>query len=206
MFFGLRKLFSWISSGSVFAPLLVLACMQATVAQTDDILLLKKFYQGESAGKTKLARFFSHSAAPVTIGTPVGFITAGYIGDDRQLVRKGWTMSGGTVFSGLITAGLKYGTAQERPSVRYPEIIPRSESGPYTFPSAHTSYAFATATAVSLSYPRWYVIAPAYLWAGGVAWSRMYLGVHFPSDILGGIIIGTGSALLGWIVDRRIHG
>ena len=43
---------------------------------------------------------------------------------------------------------------------------------------------------------------PAYLWASGVAYSRMYLGVHYPSDLLGGIVIGIGTSFLTWKIDQ----
>jgi membrane-associated phospholipid phosphatase len=48
----------------------------------------------------------------------------------------------------------------------------------------------------SLSYPRWYVLGPGVLWAAGVAASRVYLGVHYPSDVVVGAVVGTGVALL----------
>ena len=60
-------------------------------------------------------------------------------------------------------------------------------------------------------YPdKWYVVIPSYLWAGWVAYSRMYLGVHYPSDILGGAIVGGGSAFLmykinNWMARKNGH-
>ena len=52
------------------------------------------------------------------------------------------------------------------------------------------------ATALTLSYPKWYVIAPSYLLAVSVAYSRINLGVHYFSDVLGGAALGTGCAYL----------
>jgi undecaprenyl-diphosphatase len=49
---------------------------------------------------------------------------------------------------------------------------------------------------LSRSYPKWYIAAPAYLWAGSVGYSRMYLGVHYPSDVFGGAVLGTTTSLL----------
>src|SRR5690606_16926546 len=90
-----------------------------------------------------------------------------------------------------------------RPFVKYPiDIIKRDHAGKYSFPSGHTSSAFATATILSLSYKKWYVTGPSFLYAGLVGYSRMRLGVHYPTDVLGGLIIGVGAGLLTWKLDQ----
>ena len=67
---------------------------------------------------------------------------------------------------------------------------------PHSFPSGHTSTAFAIATSLSLSYPEWYVAAPALAWAGAVGVSRVWHGVHYPSDVLVGAGVGAGAAFV----------
>jgi len=64
--------------------------------------------------------------------------------------------------------------------------------------------AFATATSLSLEYPKWYVIVPAYTWAGTVGYSRMHLGVHYPSDVLIGALVGAGSAFITHKVNQKL--
>jgi undecaprenyl-diphosphatase len=49
-----------------------------------------------------------------------------------------------------------------------------------------------------LNFPKWYVIVPAYVYASVVAYSRLYLGVHYPSDIIGGMIVGSATAYLNF--------
>jgi undecaprenyl-diphosphatase len=55
------------------------------------------------------------------------------------------------------------------------------------------------AAAISLLFTRKKIIIPVYTWAVLVAYSRMALGVHYPSDVLAGILIGT---FIGWMVPR----
>ncbi len=63
----------------------------------------------------------------------------------------------------------------------------------YSFPSGHTSYAFAAATCIAYYNRKWGV--PAVVFAAIVGFSRMYLYVHWPTDVLAGAIIGTVIAL-----------
>jgi membrane-associated phospholipid phosphatase len=60
-------------------------------------------------------------------------------------------------------------------------------------------------TSLSVAYPKWYVIAPAYTWAAGVAYSRLALGAHYPSDVLAGAIIGSGSAWLNIKLNQWLN-
>ena len=75
--------------------------------------------------------------------------------------------------------------------------LPHSNS----FPSGHTSTSFACATVLSFFVPR---AAPAfYLLALAIGYSRIYVGVHWPLDVLGGAVIGLVTALLLLAVARR---
>ncbi len=78
--------------------------------------------------------------------------------------------------------------------------IPHSHS----FPSGHSATAFAGATVLSGLAPR---AAPAfYLLAVAIAYSRLYVGVHFPLDVVGGAAIGVATALLLLAGARRRSG
>jgi membrane-associated phospholipid phosphatase len=101
---------------------------------------------------------------------------------------------------------LKVIVKRDRPFVTYPnDIIQRTKVSSFSFPSGHTTSAFATATALSLSTKKWQVIVPSYLYAGFVGYSRMRLGVHYPSDVLAGALIGTATGFLVWKIDKWIR-
>jgi membrane-associated phospholipid phosphatase len=73
----------------------------------------------------------------------------------------------------------------------------------FSFPSGHTSSTFGLATGLSLHFPKWYVIAPSYLYATIVALSRPYLGAHYPSDLLVGAILGVGMQFLWYELEKN---
>ena len=65
----------------------------------------------------------------------------------------------------------------------------------YSFPSGHTGSAFAAAVVMFWGLPKKFGI-PILVFACLMGLSRLYVGVHYPSDVLGGVLIGTGIALL----------
>lgn len=90
---------------------------------------------------------------------------------------------------------LKNLIARERPcwiDLSVPLLIPNPTD--YSFPSGHTMHGFAAATVVFLHNRRAGILALCL--AALIAFSRLYLFVHFPSDIVGGMIIGILVALL----------
>jgi undecaprenyl-diphosphatase len=69
----------------------------------------------------------------------------------------------------------------------------------FSFPSAHAANSFAMATVVSWRFPGFAILA--YLIAAAVAYSRVYVGVHYPLDVIGGAILGLLTGRLSiWIV------
>lgn len=122
---------------------------------------------------------------------------------DRSVAAAAYrlTLSQGISY-GLIL-GVKHTVKRSRPYVQLPlparaerHMDPFEGDAFLSFPSGHAGLSAALSTSWSLSYPRWYVIGPAALWASAVALSRVHLGVHFPSDVLIGSALGVGVAVL----------
>lgn len=67
-------------------------------------------------------------------------------------------------------------------------LIP--EPGEFSFPSGHTSSSFAAGVVLFLMLPRKYGV-PAMILAFLIGISRLYVGVHYPTDVLGGMVMGT---------------
>lgn len=76
-------------------------------------------------------------------------------------------------------------------------VINGYRGGMYGFVSSHAANFFAIATLVTLIMRRGLVAAALYSWGLVQCYSRIYLGVHYPGDILGGMIVGL---LAGWLV------
>ena len=146
----------------------------------------------------------THSILPMTISTPVLMIGLGRLKKDEELFNKGVSIVETIAFNGIVTLSMKYAINRQRPSESNPEIDPQTSFNSPAFPSGHTSGAFALATSLSISFPKWYVITPSFIWASAIGYSRIHLGVHYPSDVLAGAIIGSGTALLSYLINRKI--
>jgi membrane-associated phospholipid phosphatase len=102
----------------------------------------------------------------------------------------------------LICNTIKHATERPRPFNEFPELhtlIGRSDS--FSFPSSHAANWFAATAVLLLFYPRsWRVMLPM---ACAVSFSRVYNGVHYPSDALAGAILGAGYTFATvWSVDQ----
>ena len=173
------------------------------VAQNLDIDLLRKINIERNAALDPAFKLITNSVSPIGLGAPLIVISIGFIQKDQTLQNKGYYIGATLLTSALITTSLKFAIDKDRPFVTYPEIQKLTSAGSPSFPSGHTSEAFATATSLSLAFPKWYVIAPSFIWASAAGYSRMHLGVHFPSDVLVGALIGSGSAWLCHKLNKR---
>jgi membrane-associated phospholipid phosphatase len=171
--------------------------------QNIDINILQPINQSETTFKNNFFRATAESVTIFNIVAPVSLLTAGIVKHDKQLQKNAAYMVGGFVVSSIVTQSMKRIIKRDRPYVTYPYIINRYVgSSSYSFPSGHTSSAFSTATSLSLLFPKWYVIAPSYLYAATVGYARMYQGVHYPSDVIAGALVGAGTAWLCYKAEK----
>jgi len=187
--------------------ILILCCLfhYSAEAQNIDTKLLDAINSPQiSTIGDPLFKGISSSSYVVSIAAPIAVCAAGVIKKDRTLSFKSFQMAAGLAVSMGISYGLKHAVHRARPAEQHSFIFQKTNEHSYSFPSGHTTAAFETATSLSLNFPKWYVIVPSYTWASAVAYSRLYLGVHYPSDVAAGMVIGAGSAWLSWKINQKL--
>ncbi|HSZ25648.1 MAG TPA: phosphatase PAP2 family protein [Cytophagaceae bacterium] len=186
--------------------LLVIFFNQPIFAQNVDIDLLRII---NTPNKEKFGDPFFKEISSTTyvfsLAAPASVFAMGIVNKNKELRYKSYQMAVGLGLSSALSLLLKYSVNRTRPYITYSFIVPKIKESDPSFPSGHATNAFETATSLSLNFPKWYVIVPAYAWAGAVGYSRMYLGVHYPSDILAGMVLGAGSAWITWKVNKIMH-
>lgn len=115
---------------------------------------------------------------------------------ERSLKFKTLQMVMAMLLNTIIITILKYSINRTRPFVNDVSIEKLSAGGSPSFPSGHTADAFVIATSVTLLFTKQkWLVALIWLWAITVAYTRIALGVHYPSDVLGSFFFGAGSAI-----------
>lgn len=180
-------------------------CVSTIHAQNVDIDVLKKININRNTSLDGTFKSISQSAVPISVATPILIYTLGMINNDSVAKQKALFIGETFLASAFITVVSKKIIKTDRPYDTYPMIQPVVSEASYSMPSGHTSTAFATATSLSLAYPKWYVVAPSFVWAGAIGYSRIHLGVHYPSDVLAGALVGSGSAYLTYKANQWIN-
>ncbi len=190
-----------------FLLLVILISLYTTLSRSQnfDINFLRDINIGRNTSFDPTLRGFTNSVAPIVVTTPIIMFGAGYLKKDSLLKRNSIYTSATILTTVIVVNILKYSIDRPRPFETYTDIEKAASAHSPSFPSGHTSNAFSLATSLSIAYPKWYIIIPSYSWAVTIAYSRMHLGVHYPSDVLIGALIGTGSAYLCYILNKKLR-
>ena len=155
---------------------------------------------------TTLHQQLGKSVYWVGTGIPALSCFKAFVKKDSLSKRQALCITTGVVSNALVTWMLKEGFKRPRPYEQNLMIQCYDPSADgYSLPSGHASTAFNIATSLSLEYPKWYVLVPTYCYAGWVGFSRIQLGVHYPSDVIIGALIGSGLSWLSWKLEKKIN-
>jgi membrane-associated phospholipid phosphatase len=147
----------------------------------------------------------SNSITFTSVGIPAALYLYGMSSGYHDEAVAGASMAISEAASGLISQGLKLLIQRERPYHVLQDVrLPGTPAGGYSMPSGHSTAAWALATSLALHYPKSAVVWPSIAYALGVSLSRPYLGVHYPTDLVAGAIVGAGTAYLVYHYETEI--
>lgn len=165
-----------------------------------DVKIFRAFNNIGGSFTNTLVNITNESLTPVTIAAPVGMYIAARINKNHYDESSAILLGLSELTSAAVTFGIKKTVQRDRPyrllnNVNLTDT--NSVSGTYSFPSGHSSGSFVISTLLTLRYPdKPWLIAGLYTWSTLVSLGRMYWGVHYPSDVLTGMLVGAGSAAL----------
>ena len=182
-----------------------LFCITFLNAQNADINILRDINVNRNISLDPTFKIITNSAVPISVATPIIIYSVGLIKQDSTIKKQAIFIGETFLVSAFVTTALKHSIKRERPFDTYSDIDNATSAPGYSFPSGHTSTAFATATSLSMAYPKWYVIAPSLVWASAVGYSRMHLGVHYPTDVFAGALVGSGCAYITYRANKWLN-
>ena len=160
------------------------------VLQLADIHLLEFIYFHRLTFLDPFFIFITNVATVITYSVPIILLIYAHIKHRFLLKRKSWLVLMALTINSAIVDILKNVVNRPRPFITYPSIHNLVQAHTASFPSGHAAEVFMLAISLSLLFfkQKW-GIGFGWVWALLIAYSRMDLGVHYPSDIFGSIIV-----------------
>jgi len=189
----------------IYKSILFIGCFYVsniTKAQNWDINLLRDINPQQP--NSFVWKGFTSSAYPLSIATPVAVWVDAKIYHNKKNEYNAYEIAGSVIIAAGATEAMKRIFNRQRPFEKNTGVYPYQYESGQSFPSGHASLAFATAASVSIEYKKWYVVVPAYVWACGVGYSRLYLGEHYPTDIIGSAVTGSASAIISHWISKKL--
>jgi undecaprenyl-diphosphatase len=162
-----------------------------------DIIVLDWLNSHHIPGTTGLLQLISAYTTWVNIGTILVVLLLAWRQKSRELLYHFFLLAVIMIVGALVISTFKELVDRERPFYTYPFIEKLARGGGSSFPSGHTVESFAVATGLSLLFRRRSILIAGYGWAILVAYTRMALGVHYPTDVVAGALTGI---LLGYLI------
>jgi membrane-associated phospholipid phosphatase len=201
-----RTIIFLIFSICVIISLLLAFNWTAVVANFShhDQSVLHEVNNGRITAFDSIFVFITNTSSYVALGATGIVLLIAYVKRSALLKRCGWQLLVTVLVAFVVIKSLKYSIDRVRPFDTFETVKQIVEIDTPSFPSGHTLESAAMAAAVVLLFSNKAVWALAIVWAMSVAFSRILLGVHYPSDVIAGIILGILVALLcHWFFVKR---
>jgi membrane-associated phospholipid phosphatase len=188
-----------------FSLLLTLVAVSQPSSTAWEWRYLKKIEANRTSGGIHFNQTISDLSDPLSLAIPIAYLTTGFVTKDSLVKTRGLTLLSSFAINVGFTYTLKKTFNRPRPAESDPSFTVLTPASSRSFPSGHTSEAFSLATTLSILHPKWYIIIPSYTFASLVGYSRIYLGAHYPSDVIAGALVGMGAAWLNHQVIKQWH-
>lgn len=179
--------------------ILIILAVTATRPHGIDVHLLKEITVNRPHSLDHLFLLVTDTAKPIVILILILLFIIGMLKKNNKLKITSIQVLCALIVVTIVVVALKHFIDRPRPFVTYPWLWHAVTKTNPSFPSGHAAVTFALATILSLNYRKKYIVILFFLWAVIVAYSRLDLGMHYPSDVLAGTVIGIASA---WFVYK----
>lgn len=142
--------------------------------------------------------FTNNSLGYITFGTPAIIYTGGLINKSNYDKNSALLVVTSNLSTGILTFFLKEIFQRDRPFAKLDDVRVLGDSlSPHkSFPSGHAALSFSLATMLSIRYKSPFLVIPVFLYALLTTYGRIYSGVHFPTDVISGSLLGVSIAFL----------
>ena len=188
----------WVCAAFSF---LILTCpVSAQNGENLDVRIFRGVNALQDPSANGFIEYLDYTSLPTFGALPVGFVLVGAAAGDRAVLEAGLLSMTAQLTSLGLTVAFKEIVGRPRPfeSLSNVRVKHQWSATGFSFPSGHTSQAFAIATVLSFKFSKGSFIIPCFLWASAIGYGRIFLGLHYPSDVVGGAIIGIVSGVAAW--------
>ena len=170
---------------------------------TYDIQALKAINSNRIRTLDPIFLFITNTSSLVCITIVISTLLAGWVKRAKKRILKGSQLLVTFLTSFIIIKALKYLIGRNRPYITYNFLDKLAQAESLSFPSGHTFEAFAFSTAVALLFKNPWLRIFIFTWAVLVGISRMILGMHYISDVIGGVILGVLTGYFVHVLYRK---